>query len=197
MSNNGCDFWNRGPASFPERGPLPLPIPTYKPDYANPYDVYNYEYAPPPGNQYPDYIPIPIPTQPPKPFRSQILPDDRVCGKRPEHFAKKAKYSRYDSNGTCLKNCSKTRSRILQFYDLFNKKISKPGKSRKPSGRGRFTRSIDRSTEPLSRKSRIYNGQKSVKMEFPWFVSVEPKKCGGTIIARSVSKVYIHGRIQS
>ena len=77
MSNNGCDFWNREPASFPE--PVPLPIPTYKPDYANPYDVYNYEYAPPPGNQYPDYIPIPIPTQPPRPFRSQILPDDKVC----------------------------------------------------------------------------------------------------------------------
>jgi len=108
MSNNGCDQWNRG--HIPD-DPSPVPIPTYRPDYLNPYDSYNYgNYGPPRGNDYGgnDYIPIPIPvpTPAPKPFRSELLPND--CGKRPENFARKAKYSKYDSNGTCLKNCDKT-----------------------------------------------------------------------------------------
>ena len=70
---------------------------------------------------------------------------------------------------------------------MYYQKPSKPGKGKKPGGRGRYTREADPLGEPLSRRSRIYNGHKSIKMEFPWFVSVDPKKCGGTIIAKSVS----------
>ena len=186
MSNNGCDQWNSGP--------YPIPIPTYStysPDYANPYDIYNYGYSPPRDIDS-DYIPIPIPTLAPKPYRSSILPDERVCGRRPEHFAQKAKYSQYDSSGKCLKNCSQTRKQI-SFYDLSFKKISKPSKTNKPSGSGRFTRAADPLGEPLSRRPRIYHGQKSIKMEFPWFVAVDPKKCGGTIIAKSVSNLTLNG----
>ena len=183
MSNNGCDQWNRGP--IPDY-PSPVPIPTYRPDYLRPYDSYNYGNYGPPRNDYGGngYIPIPTPKPIPKPFRSRVLPND--CGKRPEHFARKAKYSQYDSNGDCLKNCGQTRKRT-KFYDIFYQNTSKPGKGKKPGGRGRYTREADSLGEPLSRKSRIYNGQKSIKMEFPWFVSVDPKKCGGTIIAKSVS----------
>ena len=184
MSNNGCDQWNRGP--IPDY-PSPVPIPTYRPDYLRPYDSYNYgNYGPPRNNDYGGngYIPIPTPKPIPKPFRSRVLPND--CGKRPEHFARKAKYSQYDSNGACLKNCGQTRKRTT-FYDIFYQKPSKPGKGKKPGGRGRYTREAESPDEPLSRRSRIYNGHKSIKMEFPWFVSVDPKKCGGTIIAKAVS----------
>ena len=183
MSNNGCDQWNPGRIVHPK----PVPIPTYQPDYLNPYDIYNYgNRGRPPYNDYsPIPIPIPTPAPKPKPYRSKLLPNE--CGKRPENFARKAKYSRYDSHGACLKNCDETRKNQIRFYDMFYKKTPKPQKGKKPGGRGRYTRDVDSSDEPLSRKSRIYNGQKSIKMEFPWFVSVDPKKCGGTIIARSVS----------
>ena len=91
-----------------------------------------------------------------------------------------------------MKNCSQTRQRT-SFYDLYFKRFSKPSKSRKPSGSGRFTRAADPLSEPLSRRPRIYHGQKSIKMEFPWFVAVDPKKCGGTIIAKSVSNLTLNG----